>query len=167
MYYYDNSGEDQRESHEGSPVPSEIIQKLGVFSYQINNEDEVDALATERNYKNRDVITISPQALGDVYESKVKAFFDEHLHEDEEIRFVKEGEGYFDVRDKGDEWIRIYMTKGDLIVLPPGIYHRFTTSKSNYIKAMRLFKDDPKWTPLNRPTADDNTYRQQYLSSLA
>lgn len=39
-----------------------------------------------------------------------------------------------------------------------------------YIKAMRLFKDEPKWTPLNRTTdLDVNPHRkdyvQQYLES--
>jgi 1,2-dihydroxy-3-keto-5-methylthiopentene dioxygenase len=35
-----------------------------------------------------------------------------------------------------------------------------------YIKAMRLFKEDPKWTPLNRgPEVDENAHRQKYLST--
>jgi 1,2-dihydroxy-3-keto-5-methylthiopentene dioxygenase len=87
------------------------LNKLGVLYYNIADLDGVDELARERGYKNRDEITVSPEKMGDVYEAKVKMFFDEHLHEDEEIRYIRAGQGYFDVRNQGDQWVRIFLEK--------------------------------------------------------
>ena len=44
--------------------------------------------------------------------------------------------GYEDIRDFDGQWIRIEIKKGDLIVLPPGMYHRFTLDTNQYIKVM-------------------------------
>ncbi|EOD46500.1 putative dihydroxy-3-keto-5-methylthiopentene dioxygenase protein [Neofusicoccum parvum] len=167
-YWFDNLPGDQRAPHDsGRDVDPAYLEALGIRYFNYPDLDSVNALAAERNYKNRDEVTISPTTLPE-YETKVRNFFAEHLHEDEEIRYILDGAGYFDVRSEGDEWVRIRLEKHDLMIMPAGIYHRFTTDEANYTKAMRLFQDEPKWTPLNRgEETDKNQYRQEYLKSRA
>ncbi|KAM0714288.1 hypothetical protein Q7P37_010075 [Cladosporium fusiforme] len=166
-YWFDNLPGDQRLPHDsGRPVDPEYLTALGIAHYYFPDDlESVNKIAAERSYKNRDEIEISPTLLPG-YEEKVKNFFHEHLHEDEEIRYILGGGGYFDVRSKDDDWVRIRLEKGDLMIMPAGIYHRFTTDDQNYTKALRLFKEDPKWTPLQRGgETDQNPYRKEYLNT--
>lgn len=131
-YWFDNLPGDQREPHDsGRDVDPEYLSKLGILHYELPDDmDTVNKIAKERDYKNRDEIEISPTLLPG-YEEKVKNFFAEHLHEDEEIRYILAGGGYFDVRGKDDDWVRIRLERGDLMIMPSGIYHRFTTDENN------------------------------------
>ena len=123
---------DQREDHDsGRSVSANYLSRLGVLYHHCPSVADVNKIAAERSYKNRDEIIVSPDKMGDIYEEKVKMFFNEHLHEDEEIRYILDGNGFFDVRDPKDEWVRIRLEKEDLIILPPGIFHRFTTDNKN------------------------------------
>ncbi|ELW62331.1 1,2-dihydroxy-3-keto-5-methylthiopentene dioxygenase [Tupaia chinensis] len=129
------------------------------------NDPELEAIRRDRGYSWMDIVTICKDQLPG-YEDKIKMFYEEHLHLDEEIRYILDGSGYFDVRDQEDKWIRISMEKGDMITLPAGIYHRFTLDEKNYVKAMRLFVGEPVWTAHNRP-ADHFEARERYVKFLA
>jgi 1,2-dihydroxy-3-keto-5-methylthiopentene dioxygenase len=121
----------------GIEVPLETLSSLGIhhhfFSRSSPNSSAtaLTELAKSRNYANRDEITVSPDTMGSAYEDNIKKFFDEHIHEDEEIRYILDGRGYFDVRDAEDKWIRTPAGPGDLLILPAGIYHRFTVDEDN------------------------------------
>lgn len=57
--------------------------------------------------------------------------------------------------------------EGDLIVLPKGCWHRFSPSEGDYVKAMRLFMDEPKWEAKGRTDEIENgEARRGYLEML-
>ncbi|KAG2468630.1 1,2-dihydroxy-3-keto-5-methylthiopentene dioxygenase [Polypterus senegalus] len=171
-WYMDDSDDDQRNPHQLEPnqtVTLERLKKLGVLYWKLNadiyeTDPELAKLREEKGYSFSDIITIRKDTLPN-YEEKLKIFFTEHLHLDDEIRYIVDGSGYFDVRDKDERWIRIAMEKGDMITLPAGIYHRFTVDQKNYAQAMRLFAGEPVWTAYNRP-ADDFDCRKQYIECI-
>mmetsp|Transcript_5648 Transcript_5648/g.6146 ORF Transcript_5648/g.6146 Transcript_5648/m.6146 type:complete len:247 (-) Transcript_5648:185-925(-) len=117
-----------------------------------------------RGYSYADIITVHPDHLPG-YDDKVKAFFEEHIHDAEEIRYIVGGSGYFDVRNKEDLWVRVHIKKGDLMTLPEGIYHRFTVDETDSIHAMRLFVGQPVWTPFNRP-CEEHPSRKKFVTQF-
>ncbi|KAI5347799.1 hypothetical protein L3X38_000686 [Prunus dulcis] len=171
-WYMDDSDEDQRLPHHREPkefVSLDQLTELGVLSWRLDadnyeTDEELKKIREDRGYSYMDFCEVSPEKLPN-YEEKIKSFFEEHLHTDEEIRYAVAGSGYFDVRDRNERWIRVWLKKGGLIVLPAGIYHRFTLDTNNYIKAMRLFVGDPVWTPFNRPH-DHLPARQEYVKAF-
>ncbi|KAF9812728.1 hypothetical protein IEO21_06036 [Rhodonia placenta] len=174
-YFMDDLPGDQRELHDsGRAVPDEMLDKLGVLRWHIpvdaegKWQSEVDKIADARSYKNRDIVLNAKEGLGDTFEATMKRFYSEHMHEDEEIRYIIEGSGFFDVREfTTDEWVRLHLSAGDMIVLPAGIYHRFSLDMGNKSRTMRLFKDEPKWIAYNRSTdTDTNPFRLDYVKAV-
>lgn len=166
------------------PVTADQMRELGIAFWKMDADsfsyptkaipwDPKDALdprlqqiRDDRGYSYADIITVHPDHLPG-YDEKVKAFFEEHIHDAEEIRYILGGSGYFDVRSKDDKWIRVHIKKGDLMTLPEGIYHRFTVDETDMIHAMRLFIGQPVWTPFNRPCEDHPSRKkfvEEYLS---
>ncbi|XP_028156580.1 1,2-dihydroxy-3-keto-5-methylthiopentene dioxygenase-like [Ostrinia furnacalis] len=171
-WYMDDETSDQRLQHHRNPPEfislDELYKKTGVEIFVLNvdtyaTDGVFDKIKKDRGYSYEDELVCSKECFGQAYEEKLKSFYTEHIHTDEEIRFVLEGSGYFDVRDDKDQWIRILVTPGDLVVLPKAIYHRFTLDTKNHIKVKRLFIGTPVWQAYNRP-ADDMECRRVYVS---
>lgn len=80
-YYFDDKPGDQRLAHDsGEAVKESTLTKLGVLHWSIpveNWEPQINKVARERDYKNRDTINVTKEGLGDAYESKIKTFFEE------------------------------------------------------------------------------------------
>ena len=108
-------------------------------------QPSLDALKAERGYIEQDVIALSPQTEN--LDALCAKFADEHLHTDDEVRFVLEGDGIFDIRDDADRWMRVTVESGDLIVVPKDRYHRFFLTDRQTIRCVRLFQDSAGWVP--------------------
>ncbi|XP_014679085.1 PREDICTED: 1,2-dihydroxy-3-keto-5-methylthiopentene dioxygenase 3-like [Priapulus caudatus] len=127
--------------------------------------DKIKKLREEKGYCYEDEVTLSKKTLGDKYEPLLETFYKEHIHENDEIRYVQDGSGYFDIRDKNDQWIRLEVTKGCMLIEPAGLYHRFSMDSKDYIKAGRFFIGVSVWTPHYRPQAETHPTRVAYLKS--
>ncbi|KPA75294.1 hypothetical protein ABB37_08595 [Leptomonas pyrrhocoris] len=157
------------------PGSYEVLGAAGLFYRHFDPKevsDDVESfikpLLAKLHYQSYDVVNLSPSSLGaEKFESLATNHFAEHIHEDDEVRLILEGQGYFDVRDAQDRWVRVLSKPGDCLVVPAGIYHRFTTDENKYVKTLRIFKENPKWIAINRgPEAEETPARKEYLARI-
>jgi len=105
----------------------------------------LDKLKQERGYVEQDIVELSPTTPN--LDAICAKFVDEHHHDEDEVRFVLAGEGIFDIRSRADQWMRIVVEPGDLIVVPKNRHHRSMLTDTKTIRAVRLFRDNTGWTP--------------------
>ncbi|MFW6050761.1 MAG: 1,2-dihydroxy-3-keto-5-methylthiopentene dioxygenase [Myxococcota bacterium] len=108
-------------------------------------QGSLDDLKAQRGYVEQDEVSLSPETPD--LDAVCAKFLDEHLHDEDEVRFVLSGEGVFDIRSRDDRWMRVKVETGDLIVVPEKRYHRFMLTDRKQIRCVRLFKDRSGWTP--------------------
>eukprot|EP01097_Dermamoeba_algensis_P000705 TRINITY_DN1249_c0_g1_i2.p1 TRINITY_DN1249_c0_g1~~TRINITY_DN1249_c0_g1_i2.p1 ORF type:complete len:184 (-),score=62.45 TRINITY_DN1249_c0_g1_i2:166-687(-) len=152
-------------------VSGEELASLGVLHWKLDadnfeQEGKLGEICKERGYTYKDFVDSTKMPN---LREKLNNFMEEHIHDDEEIRFCVDGTGFFDVRSRKEEWVRIVLRKGDMIILPAGIYHRFVPDEANlYFKVMRLFVGEPVWTPYNRidSATDSRPARKLYVESF-
>ena len=106
---------------------------------------QLDAFMKEHGYVARDEVRLDGSTPN---LAAILAKFDvEHLHLDDEVRYVLDGEGIFDIRSLEDRWMRIVVEAGDLISVPRERHHRFLLTDRCAIRCARLFVDASGWMP--------------------
>ncbi|KAJ7528503.1 hypothetical protein O6H91_15G005900 [Diphasiastrum complanatum] len=168
---YNPSDEDQRLPHKypsNRPVALRHIHELGVLTWKLDvnnweNNSVLNKIKEDRGYNYSEVATVAREVMED-FESKVQDYFQEHMHSQEEIRLILDGAGFWDIRDYDDSWIRFRVERGDLVVLPPGMCHRFTLDVNDYIKALLLYTELPSRTQHERD--EDSAARKLYVEKV-
>ncbi len=135
------------------PLTAHDLEQHGVFFQHLGTDKAqyqpvLDDLATKRGYGTQDEIKLGKETPN--LAVVLKKFDDEHLHTDDEVRFVIDGEAVFDIRSNDDKWMRVVVEAGDLIVVPKGKHHRFELSEMCRMHCARLFKDQAGWVPVYR-----------------
>ena len=126
---------------QGQPALTDAEKAQVLKGYQ----KYLDTEAKERGYIQADMVVLSPATPG---LPDILARFDKtHFHDDDEVRYIFDGEGVFGFEPVGAPSFTVTVTAGDYIIVPAKTYHWFTLTESKSIKALRLFKDMTGWVP--------------------
>ncbi len=103
---------------------------------------DVDRLKQIGGYKTQDVVRMHPDHP-DRKAARAK-FLNEHIHEDDEVRFFVEGSGTFFLHI-GDTVYEILCDKDDLLSVPAGTKHWFDMGERPLFAAIRIFISPEGW----------------------
>lgn len=105
-------------------------------------DKEIARLKAERGYNTVDVIRITPD--NPAKEAMRAKFIEEHIHDEDEVRFFVEGSGAFYLHIE-DKVYRVVGTAGDLLSVPAGTLHWFDMGPEPFFTAIRLFVSADGW----------------------
>ena len=108
----------------------------------------LEKLMKERGYVTMDQVKMWPDMPN--FDALFQKFVGEHLHTDDEVRFVLAGAGVFEIRGDQDRWMKVTVEPSDFILVPANRFHSFYLTEEKNIHCVRLFKDQTGWTPLYR-----------------
>lgn len=111
---------------------------------------EIEKLKAAGGYVTADVINITPATPN--LDAMLAKFDKEHIHTEDEVRFVVKGKGTFHIHPRladgsNGPVFAVEMEPGDLINVPHHTRHWFDLCTDRTIRAIRLFQDTTGWTP--------------------
>lgn len=143
----------------GYDYPNRTAEIPWIPNADATNDMELQKFRDDNDFQYADIVVVTSYNEG---------FYDEHIHPGgNEIRYMIDGAGYFDIRDVNDEWVRMHAKAGAFVEFPSGIDHRFAVDDTLYIQAMRLFpgSGEPDWTSVKRSEIKGNsTARTEYVN---
>ena len=102
-------------------------------------------LKAEEGYCSRDVIVLFPELPQ--LDALLQKFSRIHTHDDNEIRYIVDGEGIFGFVLPSEEQVLLTVEAGDYINVPKDTEHWFVLTDQKRIKALRYFTTTEGWTP--------------------
>jgi 1,2-dihydroxy-3-keto-5-methylthiopentene dioxygenase len=117
---------------------------------------EIDELKARGGYVTADVINVTRNTPN--LDAMLAKFSREHLHEEDEVRFILAGRGVFHIHPVGKPVVAIEVEAGDLIRVPRGTWHWFDLCADRQIRAIRLFQDASGWTPVYTDSGEETKY---------
>lgn len=108
-------------------------------------DNRFEELKRAAGYASRDMVVIHENIPG---LAEMLAKFEKiHYHDDDEVRYILAGKGYFGFIDTHGEQFMLEVNADDYINVPAKAEHWFTLGDSQRIKAVRYFIDTSGWTP--------------------
>jgi 1,2-dihydroxy-3-keto-5-methylthiopentene dioxygenase len=134
-------------------ISAQELNAQGVTYEQFETDETkykapLEALMRERGYVTMDQVKMWPEMPN--FDALCQKFVGEHLHTDDEVRFVLAGAGVFEIRSLDDRWMKVTVHPSDFILVPANRFHRFYLTEEKNIQCVRLFKDQSGWAPLYR-----------------
>ncbi len=103
------------------------------------------------SYQSRDMIVLNPEIPN--LERLLEKFSRPHVHADDEVRYIVDGEGVFGFVCPDGTQMELTIQPEEYINVPAGTEHWFYLTPLRRIKAVRYFVDTSGWTPEYTDTA--------------
>ena len=104
-----------------------------------------EQLKQEEGYQTRDLIVLHEDIPN--LDVLLQKFARINTHDDDEVRYIIDGEGIFGFVLPTEEQVLLTVESGDYINVPKDTEHWFVLTKQKRIKALRYFTTTTGWTP--------------------
>jgi 1,2-dihydroxy-3-keto-5-methylthiopentene dioxygenase len=108
-------------------------------------------LKTAAGYQTRDLVVLHDRVPG--LEGMLAKFDKVHTHDDDEVRYIIDGEGVFGFVLPDASQVHLKVEAGEYINVPANTEHWFYLTERRRIKAVRYFTSTEGWTPKYTGTA--------------